>query len=258
MSDFSDCIVTEQKSSVLEIKICRPDKKNAINLEMYLALEAALLQAEENSSVKVVILTGSNACFTSGNDLAVFASPSQLTDLDNPIFKFMSALRTVSKPVVAAVDGIAIGIGTTMLLHCDFIVASRSAEFRLPFVDLGLTPEYAASFLLPRLVGHAKACEWLMLGESISAEQGLQFGLVNRIADAPLLSARELAEVLTKKPQRALRTTKALLKATLNASVDRVIEKEVDLFSRALAGNEFAEAAAAFFEKREADFSRLD
>lgn len=250
-------VKVRQCDQVLEVSIFRPDKKNALNLAMYQAMKDAIDLAEASTDVRVVVITGSRGCFTSGNDLAVFAEPTALTSYDNPIYGFMKALSLCKKPVVAAVDGVAIGIGTTLLLHCDMVIASPSAEFKLPFASLGLVPEYASSLLLPRLVGHAKASEWLMLGCSISAEEGLEAGFINHIDDMPLERAHVLAQALAKMPPQALRQTKALLREPVQAAVEQTIENEVLVFSEALKGAEFAEAATAFFEKRKPDFSKF-
>lgn len=249
-------IQTHADNGILEIRFNRPERKNALNLAMYSELVALLQNTAEDRQVQVVILAGNGGCFTSGNDLQDFINGAQIGFSDSPLGQFLWALATYPKPVIAAVDGVAVGIGTTMLLHCDLVYASQSSEFKLPFAQLGLCPEYASSFLLPRIAGHAKASEWLLLGESFSAEAALQGGLLNAVIEQPLSYAREQAQKLTRMPSKALRRTKAMLKAPLMPRVQKVMMAEADAFIEALQGPEFAEAAAAFFEKRQPDFSK--
>lgn len=245
---------TEQ--GILEISMCRPARKNALNLAMYEEMARLLTETAEDASVRVVIITGSDHCFTSGNDLQDFINGAQLNFSDSPLGRFLWALTTYPKPVIAAVEGVAIGIGTTMLLHCDLVYASADSEFKLPFAQLGLCPEYASSFLLPRLVGYVKACEWLMLGQSFTAEEAFQSGLLNQITPQPLAAANEQAARMVKMPPAALRRTKAMIKAPLMPRVQKVMMAEAEAFVEALQGPEFAEAASAFFEKREPNFTR--
>lgn len=250
-------IHSQLEQGVLEISMCRPERKNALNLAMYEEMARLLTQTTEDASVRAVIITGSDHCFTSGNDLQDFINGAQIGFTDSPLGQFLWALTTYPKPVIAAVEGVAIGIGTTMLLHCDLVYASADSEFKLPFAQLGLCPEYASSFLLPRLAGYAKASEWLLLGQGFTAEQALAGGILNQVVSQPLLTAREQAQRLVKMPPAALRRTKAMLKAPLMPRVQKVMMAEADGFIEALQGPEFAEAASAFFEKREPDFSRF-
>lgn len=256
MSEKSQSYIkVKQCGSVLEICMNRPDKKNALNMAMYQGLVDAIDLGVASSEVRVIVLSGAGGCFTSGNDLAVFANPSELGSRDNPIFQFMKTLTHCPKPVIAAVEGVAIGIGTTMLLHCDLVVTCPEAEFKLPFVSLGLAPEYGSSWLLPRIVGHAKASEWLLLGSSIGASEALNAGFVNRISEQPLVLAQELADKIAQMPPKAVQEAKALLRDPLKDTVDEVIENEAKVFVSALKGPEFSEAVTAFFEKRKPDFS---
>lgn len=250
-------IATTLSEQVLEIRLCRPERKNALNLSMYEHLANELTAAAENSAIRVAILTGSDGCFTSGNDLQDFIEGFDDSSSESPMARFLWAFTTFPKPIIVAIDGPAIGIGTTLLLHCDLAYASPTSEFKLPFASLGLCPEYASSFLLPRLVGYAKASEWLLLGQSISAEEAAAAGLINAVVDAPLNYARDQAKALAKMPPTALRRTKALLKAPLLPRVQKVIFTEADAFVKLLQGPEFAEAVTAFFEKRPADFSKF-
>lgn len=254
---MSEQIKIHEENRVLELVLNRPDKKNAINLAMYQILADQIAAAPEKG-VRVILIHGEGDCFTSGNDLADFASGSDLSAGDNPITLFIKTVRSCPIPIVVAVQGIAVGIGTTLLLHSDLVYADNNAKFRLPFVNLGLCPEFASSLLLPRLAGHAKAAEWLMLGEFFSAQEAQEAGLVNAVVEDALALARERANKLALQPPAALRQTKALLKAPGREELDEVINKEIEVFSQALQGPEFAEAATAFFEKRAPDFSTFE
>ena len=252
MSEYIHEVV---ENRTLVITIDRPERKNAISRDMYVALAEALERADKDDTVRVVLLTGSDDCFTSGNDLADFANAALLQAEDNPIIRFLKALYAFEKPFVVAVNGIAVGIGTTMLLHSDLVYANQDASFMLPFVNLGLCPEYASSYLLPRIAGRAKASEWLLLGEAFTAEDAYESALINAVVDNPLSFAKTQCAKLEKQPPEALRNAKRLLKAPLNTQIENIMEKEIQAFSAGLAGKEFREAVTAFFEKREADFS---
>lgn len=245
------------QNSILEISLRRPERKNALNLAMYEELAKLLNQSAEDTAIRAVIITGSDHCFTSGNDLQDFIEGAQLNFSDSPLGRFLWALTTYPKPVIAAVEGVAIGIGTTLLLHCDLVYASADSEFKMPFVQLGLCPEYASSFLLPRLAGFARASEWLLLGQGFSAEQAQAGGIVNEVVADPLAKARQQGARLAQMPPAAIRRSKALLKAPLMPRVQKVMVAEAEAFVEALQGEEFAEAASAFFEKRAPDFSRF-
>lgn len=250
-------IHTRRESGVLEISLRRPERKNALNLAMYEELAQLFGDSAEDAAVRAIIITGNDGCFTSGNDLQDFIEGAQLDFSDSPLGRFLWALTTYPKPVIAAVEGPAIGVGTTLLLHCDLVYASATSDFRLPFAQLGLCPEYASSLLLPRTAGYARASEWLLLGQSFSAEQALAGGILNDIVPQPLLVAREQAARIAQMPPAAIRRTKALLKAPLMPRVQKVMMAEAEAFIDALQGEEFAEAASAFFEKRAPDFSRF-
>lgn len=232
-------ILTEQQDGLLILTLHRPDKRNAINTEMYLALTEALRQATQDDAVHVVLLQGQSDCFTAGNDLADFVGKSSLS-ADDPILQFLHNLADFPKPVIAAVAGPAVGIGTTMLLHCDLVYLGDNARLQLPFVELGLVPEFASSLLLPRAVGHLKATELLLLAEAIDASEALRLGLANRVvAPGDLLGlAREQGLKLAAKPPKALQRSKALLKQELKQAVHFVIDLEARAFSQALQGDE--------------------
>lgn len=253
---MTELVRASKEGHILTLALNRPDRKNAISLAMYTTL-AENIEAAGNDGTRVIVLSGEGENFTSGNDLADFANAADVTNKDNPIARFIDALSHCPIPVVVAVQGVAVGIGTTLLLHSDLVFADKSAKFRLPFANLGLCPEFASSYLLPRLVGHVKAAEWLMLGEFFSAEDALEGKLINAIVENPLQMAQEKALALSNQAPSALRATKKLLKQTSEANVQNIIQSEYEAFGFALKGPEFAEAAAAFFEKRAPDFSKF-
>ena len=232
-------ILAEQQDGLLLLTLNRPDKRNALNTEMYLALTLAFQQAALDESVHVVLPQGQQECFTAGNDLADFMGKSSL-EADDPILQFLHTLADFPKPVIAAVGGPAVGIGTTLLLHCDLVYLGENARLQLPFVELGLVPEFASSLLLPRAVGHLKAAELLLLAEAIDAGEALRLGLANRVvaADTLLAFAREQGLKLAAKAPKALQKSKALLKQELRQAVHFVIDLEARAFSLALQGEE--------------------
>lgn len=252
-------ISVEQQGAVLTLRFNRPQRKNAISLAMYAAAADILQQTNHRSEVRVIVITGEGECFTSGNDLQDFMNAPEI-HAEHPVMRFMRELQRVSKPVIAAVRGPAIGIGTTLLLHCDLVYASETARFQLPFVNLGLCPEYAASFLLPALIGHAKASELLLFGDPFNATEAVQFNLINAVvADADLDDfVDQKAQRLAQQPPAALRRTKALLKQSQQSVVNSALIAEVSAFAEGLRSEECKEALLAFFEKRPADFSRFE
>ncbi len=256
--DSSANVQVETRDAILTISLHRPEKKNALSLAMYGAMTAALRAGQADAAVRAVVLQGTADCFTSGNDIADFVSgptPERLA----PIFEFLGMISTYEKPVVAAVNGLAVGIGTTMLLHCDLVCCGEGARFQLPFVNLGLVPEAASSLLLPRLAGYHRAAELLMLGEMFNASTAREIGLVNRVtpdAECPA-AAREFAAKLALKPAAAVRLTKSLLKKGLAAQVRDTMAEEAGHFATRLQSPEAAEAFAAFLERRKPDFSKF-
>ena len=253
-----DDIKTTETEGILEITIDRATKKNALTLAMYDALAAALARATADLAIRVVLVrggVGEGANFTSGNDLNDFMRAPPTGD-ESPVARFLEALRTFDKPLVAAVAGHAIGIGTTMLFHCDLVYAAEDARFQLPFVNLALVPEAASSFLLPRLVGHARAAELLFFGEPFDAKAAREFGIVNAVVprDALLPEARKRAQLLATKPPVALRETKRLMKQPLADETKARMRAEGAVFVQRLASPELAEAITAFFEKRPPKF----
>ncbi len=247
-------VAARTEGAVLVLTLSRPEKKNALTRAMYAALADALDAAAADAAVRVVILAGDGGSFTAGNDLGDFLLDPP-TGADSPVFQFLRAVSTFPKPLLAAVDGPAVGIGTTVLLHCDLAYASPASRFRLPFVDLGLVPEAASSLLLPLAAGDKRAAELLLFGEAFSADAAREAGIVNEVVDDPLARAMERAQALAAKPPAALRQAKALLRRAQAGAVQETIVHEGTLFVERLASPEAQEAFSAFFEKRAPDFS---
>ncbi|MDF2180002.1 enoyl-CoA hydratase [Aliiglaciecola sp. CAU 1673] len=241
------------ENHVLHIQMNRPQKKNALSFQMYGQMADLILSVTETPEVRAVLLKGDGRDFTAGNDLADFAGAPGHEQLGETV-RFMNALMECHLPVVAQVQGLAVGIGTTMLLHCDLVYCAEDSRFCLPFINLALVPEYASSYLLPRLVGHRKAAEWLMLGEPFDATEALHFGIVNKVLPVATLQ-QEVDSVLGKlvsKPHQAMAFTKSLLKANQD-EVAVHINDELDLFIEQLGTPAAREAFAAFIEKRRPD-----
>ena len=245
------------ENQVAILRIARPQKKNAITREMYGALTKGLQEANANPAVRAVLITGEPGMFTAGNDLDDFMKHAD--DKEPPSIAFMRALVACEKPVVAAVTGVAVGIGTTMLFHCDLVYVSEEARLSMPFVGLGLVPEFASSVLLPALVGHAKAAEMLMLGTPFGASEAVALGIANAALapDVVLDHARRAAERFNALPPGAVRETKKLMKQSRSEAVAQAIATEAAVFAERLPGPEAREALGAFFEKRKPDFSRF-
>src|SRR5690554_3207254 len=198
---MSNFVKAEVRNNVLWLTLCRTDKKNALTQDMYIALSAALQAAERDGKIAAVVLTGEGDSFTAGNDLHDFLAIEDLDD-SSPPFEFLYTLSRLSVPLVAGVNGLAIGIGTTILLHCDLVYASHDAVFALPFINLGLVPEAASSLLLPQQCGHLRASELLLLGDNFNAETALEYGLVNKLVAADALNdtLEQVAQALASKP----------------------------------------------------------
>ena len=232
------------------ITLARPGKKNAIDAAMYAALEAALRSAASDDAVRALLIDAEGGAFTAGNDLADFQRERPDWH-DTPVARFLGALSGAELPIVAAVDGIAIGIGTTMLLHCDVVVASTAARFQMPFTDLGLVPEAASSMLLPRLVGHQRAAALLLLGDSVDAPTLQAYGLVHRVVAPEDLHATALglAQRLAAKPPEAMRQSKRLLRRAPEPVADRLAAEGV-IFAERLISAEAKAAFETFFARR--------
>jgi enoyl-CoA hydratase/carnithine racemase len=250
-------LIVSHADGVMEIRFNRPEKKNALTRAMYEGVVAAFQSAENDPAIRVIILTGTGDTFTSGNDIKDFQqrAASRNTSAASP---FLTALSTLKKPLVAAVNGAAIGVGTTMLAHCDLIVAARSARFVMPFTRLGLVPEAGSSLLFPQLLGHQRASAMLLLGDPLDAETALAAGFVYQVVDdADLMTAaRAVAARLAALPPQAIRQTKYLMRLGKPDLAARIGE-ELELFRERVSSPEAAEAFAAFMEKRAPDFSKF-
>ena len=254
----NDDILSHNEAGVLTLTFNRLDKKNSITAAMYAALAEALAAARDDAAVRVVVIQGHELIFSAGNDLADFLNEPPASP-DAPVWRFLHGLRSFPKPLVAAVCGAAVGIGTTLLLHCDLVYAGDNAKFSLPFVNLGLCPEAASSLLLPRRLGHARAAEALLLGEPFGAEQAAEWGLVNRILPPGEVNnfAQAQARKLADKPQSALVATKRLMKAASADAVATAMAAEGEVFGPLLRGPAAREAFSAFMDKRKPDFSKV-
>jgi enoyl-CoA hydratase/carnithine racemase len=245
------------ESSVLTIRMQRPEKKNALTRDMYLGMNEGLKQADADASVRVVLITGTEDCFTAGNDLIDFAHarPGEVS----PAILYLETLAAAKKPVVAAVSGVAVGIGTTMLLHCDLVYADSTARFQLPFVNLGLCPEAGSSTMLPALVGQRRAAELLFFGEPFGAETARDLGIINEVVTQGAVqdAARARAQQLAEKPPTALRATKALLKHANSPGIADAMARETQQFATLLQGPEAKEAMMAFMQRRKPDFLKF-
>jgi enoyl-CoA hydratase/carnithine racemase len=251
-------IKTATINGVATIEIARPEKKNALTAAMYQAMADALKAAGADAAVRAVLITGQPGIFTSGNDLEDFMQRPPRGP-ESPVFQFMHALSGLEKPVVAAVTGAAIGIGTTLLLHCDLVYTADDARFALPFANLGLVPEFASSLLLPLVAGRVKAAEKILLGDPFTAEEALEMRLVNAILPPGevLNHARRVAERFNGLAPSAVRESKKLLRRGQQKLVQETMAVESELFGERLRSPEAQEAFKAFFEKRKPDFSKF-
>jgi enoyl-CoA hydratase/carnithine racemase len=242
---------------VLHIRLNRPDKRNALSRSMYEAMADAVALAEMDEAIRVVLFSGAGEAFCAGNDLHDFlAHPPEGTE--GPAFRFLRTICSATKVQVGAVHGNAVGVGTTLLLHCDLIIAGQSARFSLPFVKMGLIPEAASTLLLPRAIGYCRAAELLLLGETVDATTALQWGLVNRVVEDPMLMevAQEFATRVGIQPPATLRITKTLLRDD-RAGIAQRLEQEGRIFAAQLKSPEAKETVTAVLEKRPPDFSRF-
>jgi len=245
---MTDHVMVSLSGGVCECRLNRPEKRNAITLDMYDALWDAIVRAEANDEVRVILLSGAGASFTAGNDLGDFLSAPGLGEDRGPA-RFIRLLPKIRKVLIAAVHGSTVGIGVTLLLHCDLVLAGRSARLSMPFVKLGLVPEAASSLLLPRLIGHQRAAELLLLGTPVDSATALHMGLVNRVVEDDVLheEARAWAATVAAQPPGALHATKQLLRSETGLTAR--IEEELQAFQERLSSAEFKSAAQAFFSK---------
>lgn len=259
MQELADGNVqVETQDHIKILKLNRLDKKNALLVDMYDAIVATMKAAEEDDDTRVLIITGSSDCFTAGNDVMDFMMRPP-TGEDSPVAQFLKILPTFTKPLIAAVEGIAIGVGTTMLLHCDLAYAGRDSQFRMPFVNLGLCPEAGSSYLLPKIMGHTRASELLLLGDVFDTEKALEYGIINSITDsgAALDAALEAAQKIAKQPPAAVRLCKSLTRQGSAQALEDAMSLEGKEFVQRLTSPEAAEAFSAFAERREPDFSNF-
>ncbi len=248
---MTDAILLERERGLLTLRLNRPDKKNALTRAMYSQLGEALQQADNEPEINAILITGSAECFTAGNDIADFIQEPP-SDLDSPVFRFMRSLLECRKPVIAGVAGAAVGIGTTMLLHCDLVYISSDAKLRMPFVNLGLCPEFGSSLILPRLLGQAKAAELLLLGEAFTGEQAAAWGIATQAlasGEAALAKAREVALRFETLAPEAVRISKQLMKAPDQALLRQVVEEEGKLFTQRLRSPEAIAALTGFIKR---------
>jgi len=256
---MTEHIKTESHGRVLVLRIDRPDKKNAFTQAMYAAAAEAIQHAAQDKQVRVLLIAGVPGAFSAGNDIQDFLN-APLADPDAPVLRFMRALCECPKPVVAAVNGVAIGIGSTLLLHSDLVYAGQSARFQFPFVNIGICPEYASTYLLPRIMGHVRAAELTFFGEPFTAQTAREYGLVNAVLPEAEVEAHALerAQRLAQQPPNALRVTKKLLKRWTSQTVMDAIKIEAEHFGPMLRQAEALEALTAFMQKRKPDFSKFD
>ncbi len=256
---MSDEILVERADGVMTIAFNRPHKKNAITSVMYGAMTEALEEARESAAVRAIVIRGTEGAFSAGNDLEDFLKSPPTSD-DAPVLRFLRSISTAPKPIVASVAGLAIGIGTTLLLHCDLVYAADSATFSLPFAQLALCPEAASSLLLPRVAGYPLAAEKLLLGEAFDAREAHRMGIVNRLLPVGEVDAFAFAQAakLAALPASSLRVTKALMKQAQEQEVAQRIREEVVHFGKMLLAPEAREAMTAFLQKRKPDFRQFD
>lgn len=256
---MSDSVQISQTGPVRYLTLNRAEKKNALTLAMYNDLSAGLQAADQDSSVRVIVLRAEGDSFCAGNDIADFIGALNNPQAMQAPLTFLRTISAVAKPVVAAVSGAAVGIGSTLLLHCDLVIAAEQSRFQLPFVQLGLVPEGGSSLLMPQLAGHRKAFELLVLGQPFSARTAAELGLVNQVVEIEELPATvsQQAETIAALAPEAVRQSKALLKQNSHDQLQRVIVAEGELFAGRLHSAEAQEALQAFMQKRAPDFSRF-
>lgn len=249
---MSELVQVTRAEGVCEIRLNRPEKRNAITFAMYAALSAAFAAAEADEGIRALLLSGEGAGFCAGNDLHDFLAGPDFSGA-HPVMGFLKGLATLKKPLLAAVHGQSVGIGVTLLLHCDLVIAARTTQFSMPFVSLGLVPEAASSLLLPRLIGPQRAAELLLLGRPFDAATAHSLGLVNRVVEETALmsEARVLAQGLVRQPPFALGATRRLLRGDPAEIVARM-EEEARIFGAQLKSDEFRAAVGAFLARAKA------
>ena len=253
-----DEIITERSASVLRVQLNRPAKKNAMTSSMYVTLAEIFTDAAKNEQTRVVLWHGAGDSFCAGNDIEDFLKNPPGPG-DSPQARLMNALVDFDKPIVAAVQGAAIGGGTTMLTHCDFVYAGESAKFRMPFIDLAVLPEFGSSCSIPAMMGHIRAAELILLGLSFDARRALELGFVNQVvSDQNLLAtASETARKLAAKPAGALQASKRLMKRSFRGQIKAAMKAENEAFSAQVRSEDAREAFAAFLQKRPPNFNSV-
>jgi enoyl-CoA hydratase/carnithine racemase len=255
---MSEHVRIEKKGALLSIALARPERRNAITVAMYATLADAIEKAAADPSIRLIAISGEGPDFAAGNDLADFLTAANREGEEIPVWRFLRALAACETPLMAAVHGNCVGIGTTMLLHCDLVVAEEGARFSLPFVDLGLVPEAASSLLIPRLAGRRFAARSLLLGEAFGVDEARSIGLISHVAPAGELRAEadRLVAALLAKPTEALRAAQGLLRHGQREEILERMRLEGATFSERLGSPEVKEAISAFFEKRKPAFPR--
>lgn len=254
---MSQYLLIDRSDAVLTLSMHRPEKKNALTRDMYSAMAAAINSAQNDDSLRAVIIQGSDSCFTSGNDVSDFIDVPP-SGPNSPVYDFLQAICHATKPLIAAVNGPAVGVGTTMLLHCDLVYVAEDAKLKMPFVNLGLCPEAGSSFLLPRLLGHLRAAELLLLGDMISGQRAAEMGLANHALPAgqPVLDAARAAALrIAAMPPSSIRLSKQLIKQGVTQIAEEVMQREGEYFAELLKGPEAREALTAFMQKRKPVFN---
>lgn len=255
---MTDQVLTEIQDHIIIMRLNRADKKNALTGEMYTGICDGLDKLESDSNLRVGVITGTQDCFTAGNDLVDFLNNAAINSA-SPVGRFLRTIPYLTKPLVAAVNGPTVGVGTTMLMHCDLVYAAPDAQFQMPFASLGLCPEAGSSLLIPQLVGYRKAAELLMLCELFDAQAAKTMGIVNEVVNADQYQAHAIAKArqLAKLPPVSIRTTKKLLRKANADQLKSIMKMEEDYFMEMLQGAEAKEAFSAFLEKRKPDFSKF-
>ena len=242
-------ILSRQEGNILVLSFNRPEKMNALTRSMYAGLAKGLNEAAGDFGIRAVIITSESQHFTAGNDISDFMDNPPTSD-SSEVSQFLESLLNFPKPLIAAVKGNAVGVGTTMLLHCDVVVASPAAKFSMPFASLGLVPEAGSSFLFPQLVGYQRAARIFMTGESFDAPMAVEMGLVTSIENDPMVEAMKIAQQIADQPPQAIINTKALLKARSHDAVAAVMKAEFEIFAMALQSDEAMEAFMKFMSKK--------
>jgi len=256
---MSNHILQHIESGILKLQLNRPEKKNALTHAMYATLAHALNSANSDSSIRAIYLTGTKDIFTAGNDISDFAS-NPPKGKEASVIQFLTSLAKLTKPLIVAANGPAVGVGTTLMLHSDFVILGTETYLQMPFVSLGLCPEAASSYLLPLHVGYPKTAEWLLLGNRFTAQEAKEARLINEVlpADQYQKRALEIATQISELPTAAVAASRALIKSHHHSAVLNTIDSECEIFYERLNSPEAKEAFSAFFQKRKPDFQQFN